>query len=182
MKKPCDIATRPGDGGMTRLFSGEKVPKDALQPEVCGTVDELNSVLGLARLHARRPETRDVLLALQRELFLVGAEAATAPERAGDLPGRIGEENLRALDALRQRLDKDHPMPADFVIPAGSLAAAHLDHARTVARRCERRMVTLVRSGGCRNEHILPWLNRLSDALWRLARAEEPAGPERPGV
>ena len=169
---------RPGDGGMTRRRAGEEISKDALPVEVCGTVDELVSVLGLARSMMSRPETRELLLGLQKDLFLAGAEAATPPDRADELPARIDARKVRELEACCRRLDRQREMPRHFVIPGGTPASAHLDLARAVARRCERRFVSLSRAGGCRNRHLLGWLNRLSDVLWRMARTEEPPDGE----
>jgi len=173
MKPPVRITTGQGDKGFTRLLSGEDVPKDAPPLEALGDLDELVSVLGVARLHAARPETREAILAVQRELFKVGSELATAPVQAAALPDRINGEAVSHIEEKSRALEASRPMPKDFIIPGATLAAAHLDQARAVARRCERRLVALHRSGWCRNEHLLAWMNRLSDYLWLLARSEE---------
>ncbi len=181
MKPPVRITTGQGDKGFTRLFSGEEVPKDAPPLEFLGDLDELVSVLGVARLHAVQPETREAILAVQRDLFRVGSELATAPDQAALLSGRVDTESVRQLEARGRALEASQPMPANFVIPGATLAAAHLDLARAVARRCERRVAALHRSGWCRNEHVLAWMNRLSDYLWLLARSEEKCSiPLRP--
>ena len=110
---------------------------------------------------------------LQRLLFIAGAEAATTPEGLGRLNRRIDNEALAELDQWCRDLEKRVEMPRGFIVPAGSIAAAHLDHARTVARRCERDIVRLFRKDLIANEALLAWINRLSDLLWLLARAEE---------
>ena len=124
-------------------------------------------------LHAARPETREAILAVQRDLFKVGSELATAPVQAAALPDRINGEAVSHIEEKSRALEASRPMPKDFILPGATLAAAHLDQARAVARRCERRVAALHRNGWCRNEHLLVWMNRLSDYLWLLARSEE---------
>lgn len=165
------ITTRTGDRGTTRLFSGEEVAKCSARPAAYGELDELVSVLGIARCHCRR--RGDDVLTLQRELFVVGAELATTAEGRERLRERVDQASLSALEARMTALESAIPMPTDFIVPGSNLAAAHLDHARTVARRCERHAVGLHRGGELDNEILLVWLNRLSDYLWLLARAEE---------
>jgi cob(I)alamin adenosyltransferase len=173
MKPFPGITTGQGDKGFTRLFSGEEVPKDAPPLEALGDLDELVSVLGVARHHAVREETREAILKLQRELFKAGSELATSPDRTDSLPDRVDAPAVHRLEEQSRALETFRSMPEDFIIPAATLAAAHLDQARAVARRCERRVAALHRHGGCRNEHLLTWMNRLSDYLWLLARSEE---------
>lgn len=168
-----------GDGGFTRLGSGERVSKDDPSVEALGDLDELVSVLGLARLQVARPVTGRCLLELQRLLFRVGAELAGAPHTR--------PMDARCVQELERGCRK-HRVPAGrgFLEPAADLAAAHLDHARAVARRLERRVVGLARCGRSQNPYLLAWLNRLSHYLWLLARAEakfrilsQPAGKVR---
>lgn len=165
--------TGRGDGGTTRLYSGEEVPKDAPPLEALGDLDELGCLLGLARLEARRQSTREALLSLQRRLFDVGAELVTSPDKAEALPARAGPESIGQLEKQGLVLEGLRRLPEDFVVPGATLAAAHLDLARAVARRCERRVTALCRDGWCRNSHLPVWMNRLSDYLWLLARSEE---------
>lgn len=169
------ITTKVGDRGTTFLFSGEEVFKDSPRTETYGDVDELVSVLGVARCQSGLSEVRDTLLELQRDLFTVGAELATAIDHVGQLKHRIDESALRAFEQRRDDLEGRITMPDGFIIPGGSgaLGAAHIDHARTIARRLERKTVSLSRSGHIANPHLLVWLNRLSDFLWLLARLEE---------
>ena len=173
MKTRARITTGQGDSGRTRLFSGEEVPKDAPALEALGDLDELVCLLGVARCHARRQSTRDALLALQRRLFDVGAELATSPDKAEALSARVNPESVEQLEKQSLILEALRRMPEDFVVPGSTPAAAHLDLARAVARRCERRVAALCRDGGCRNPHLPAWMNRLSDYLWLLARSEE---------
>lgn len=175
MSKPQSITTKVGDRGTTFLFSGEEVPKDSPRTEAYGDLDELVSVLGVARCHVTQDAVREALLALQRDLFTAGAELATAIDHLDLLRHRIDEAALRIFEARRDALEARIAMPDGFIIPggSGSVAAAHIDHARTIARRVERKAVTLSRAGLIRNPHLLVWLNRLSDYLWLLARCEE---------
>lgn len=175
MTKSSSITTRVGDRGTTFLFSGEEVPKDSSRTEAYGDLDELVSVLGVARCHAANERVRDDLLAIQRDLFTAGAELATALDRVNLLKHRVDEALLREFEDRREALEARLTMPDGFIIPggSGSLAAAHIDHARTIARRLERRAVGLSRAGLVANNNLLVWLNRLSDYLWLLARCEE---------
>jgi cob(I)alamin adenosyltransferase len=169
------ITTKVGDRGTTFLFSGEEVFKDSPRTETYGDVDELVSVLGVARCQSVQTEVRDTLLEIQRDLFLAGAELATAIDHVGMLKARIDEAALQIFEQRRDALEARITMPDGFIIPggSGSLGAAHIDHARTIARRLERKTVSLSRAGLVANPHLLVWMNRLSDFLWLLARVEE---------
>jgi cob(I)alamin adenosyltransferase len=172
-KRRRSITTGLGDGGMTRLFSGEEVPKDSPRPDVCGDIDELVSALGVARARAAREESREAILYVQRSLFIVGAELATSPEGTGLLEQRVGPNMVKTLEGRRLTLESKVNIPRGFVIPGDSAVAAHLDVARAIARRAERKVVALLRGAEVRNEHLLVWMNRVSDYLWLLARLEE---------
>ncbi len=167
------ITTRGGDGGTTRLFSGEEVYKDSLRPETYGDIDELGSILGIARFHSRKEETKNAILYIQRCLFLVSSELATSPAALDQLPQRLDQRFLDKLDSLRDALEEQVELPGGFTIPGECLATAHLDHARTVARRCERKAVGMMREGLISNKTLIKWLNRLSDYIYLLARHEE---------
>ena len=168
------IYTRTGDGGTTRLSTGETVRKDDARVAAYGDVDECNSVLGLARLHAGALPDLDLLLErIQNDLFDLGADLAT-PER--DKP--LGWEPLRIIDSQVDRLEREidalngelAPLTS-FVLPAGTALAAHLHLARTVCRRAERRAVTLAaRPDEQVSPAALKYLNRLSDLLFVAAR------------
>lgn len=173
MKARSSITTKVGDKGTTFLFSGEEVPKDSPRTEAYGDIDELVSVLGAARSLSAQPEIRDAVLALQRELFVAGSELATDAAHVRLLGQRIDARMLSAFEAQRDEWEQRIAMPSGFVVPGGTPAAAHLDHARAIARRAERKIVRLQREGLIDNPHLLVWVNRLSDFLWILARFEE---------
>ncbi len=172
------IYTRKGDTGSTGLlFGGARVSKADLRTDAYGTTDEAVSALGLARA-ALGPESglADLLLRLQRELFVVGAELATHPDRRSRLtPGTslVTAEMVTALEREIDALEADHPMPAEFVLPGESLAGAGLDLARTTVRRAERRAVALAVAGGLPDSQVVPYLNRLADLLFVMARAAD---------
>ncbi len=170
------ITTRVGDRGTTRLFSGEEVPKSSPRVDAVGAVDEVVSLLGVARCHAARPATRACLLEIQRELFVLASEFATTPAALPRLPRRVDAGFVETMERRARELEASVTHPAGFILPGASLAGAQLDHARAVARRCEREAVRLQEAGLLDNPHALVWLNRLSDVLWLLARSEE----ERP--
>ncbi len=166
------IYTRAGDGGTTRLASGQPVSKSDARVEAYGAVDETNAAIGLARLSTTGDATLDPILArIQNDLFDLGADLATPPaEREAKTPAlRIVPAQVARLeqeiDALNGRLE---PLTS-FVLPGGSPAAAALHVARTVCRRAERRCVALTRSELVGAE-ALKYLNRLSDLLFVAAR------------
>ena len=170
------ITTMTGDDGSTSLWSGERVGKDDPRIEACGEVDELSSLLGFARLACRLGETADALRSLQLDLLRVGGEIASI-EPPFDDPIRSGDEGRIAagIAALEERI-----ILSGFVLPGRTEASARIDLARTAARRLERRVVSLSRSAavGCRapvSDALRRYLNRLSDYLFMLARAEEDA-------
>jgi cob(I)alamin adenosyltransferase len=172
------IYTKTGDGGTTGLFGGARVEKDDVRVEAYGTVDELNSVVGTARAAAALPAELDSILAsIQTDLFVVGAELATAPGKLDKLPmqllGSSAAEGLeQAIDAFEATL----PPLANFILPGGAPAAAALHHARTVCRRAERRVLSAARGTEIRKD-VVVYLNRLSDFLFVAARfANQKAG------
>ncbi len=167
------ITTGVGDKGETRLFSGETVDKHSSRPDTYGDIDELVSALGLARVHCTQAETASALLYIQRHLFVIGSEVATMPSALERLPRRIDRELLDELDTMRSRLEAEISLPKGFIVPGGNAASAHLHMARSVTRRCERKLVGLHRQGQIANDYILVWMNRLSDYLFLLALAED---------
>lgn len=177
------IYTRKGDAGTTGLlYGGDRVSKAALRTDAYGTTDEAVSALGLARA-ALGPGTdatsaglADLIARLQRELFVVGAELATHLDRRTRLTAGstlVTGEMVSALEPIIDRIEADHPMPAEFVVPGESLAGAALDVARTVVRRAERRAVALADDGDLPGSHVVPYLNRLADLLFVMARAAD---------
>lgn len=167
------ITTKVGDRGTTFLFSGEEVSKDCARTNAYGDVDELVSVLGVARAQSAKVDIRETIFWIQCELFVVAAELATETDAINLIKERIDEARLGQLDQRRDALELKIKMPTGFIIPGGTPVAAVIDHARTVARRCERRAVGLHNEGLIHNAHLLVWLNRLSDFLWLLARYDE---------
>jgi cob(I)alamin adenosyltransferase len=184
------VATRRGDDGSTGLlFGGERISKDDLRTETYGTIDETVAALGMARaqlgvksrLGALSPGFGDlpsVILRLQRELFVAAAELATNPDawdRLVDGTSRVSADMVAGLDGLLHDVEAHIVMPTEFVVPGETPTSAALEVARTTLRRAERRAVTLGREGLIPGPHLLPYLNRLSDLLWVLARAAEQA-------
>jgi cob(I)alamin adenosyltransferase len=169
------IYTRTGDDGSTGLFYGGRVSKDDTGPEAYGTVDEAVSALGVARSLADG-DMAEAILAVQRDLFAVGAELATGAENRGKLKAGISLTTAEMVEALEGRIDAveaESGLPTEFVVPGGNPLAAALDVARTVTRRAERRAVTHVRVAGIEDSHVVQYLNRLADYLYTLARAAE---------
>jgi cob(I)alamin adenosyltransferase len=166
------IYTRTGDGGETALSDGSRVGKASLRVEAYGTVDELNAVIGLARLAAEGATDAD-LARIQNDLFDLGADLSR-PDMAAD--GAAGHPVLRMVDAQVARLEAEidamnsglEPLRS-FVLPGGTALAAHLHHARTVARRAERLAVALAAEEDA-NPAALRYLNRLSDWCFVAAR------------
>lgn len=177
------IYTKTGDRGETGLFGGARVSKATPRVEAYGDVDELNSVLGVARAVGVPPSLDALLGTLQCELFDVGAELATAPGREPQgfepIDGAAIERLERAIDEAEAEL----PPLKTFILPGGSPAAAHLHVARTVCRRAERHVVAVLAQEPVRDEIVI-YLNRLSDLLFTLARlANHVAGcPDVPWV
>lgn len=191
------VATTRGDDGTTGLlFGGPRIPKDDPRAEAYGTLDEAVAALGVARaatpadLAVATGDLAGLLLRLQRELFVVGAELAATPEardRLEDGRTRVSAAMVADLDELLLRLESSIAMPSEFVVPGETAISAAIEVARTIVRRAERRAVGLRRDGHVPGEHLLPYLNRLADLLWVLARAAEQAEsrsatPSRPPV
>jgi cob(I)alamin adenosyltransferase len=171
------IYTKTGDDGTTGLFGGARIAKDDPRVEAYGSVDELNSIVGLARA-AKAPPAIDALLAsIQEELFVVGAELATVAGKEEKLGMKlVGEEDAGRLERAIDVFEAGLPPLKSFVLPGGSPAGAALHQARTVCRRAERAVLLASRHTKVR-EQILVYLNRLSDFLFVAARqANQDAG------
>jgi cob(I)alamin adenosyltransferase len=167
------VATRTGDGGETSLFGKGRVRKTDPRIAALGDLDETQAVIGLARSLAPRSSLGRELLELQRGLYVVMAEIATPREDLGRLKEHLDGVAVARLDRVLEALKKKTPIEGRFVIPGENRIAASLDHARTVARRAERQVVQCVDDGYVAGSDLLPWLNRLSDVLFVLARASE---------
>ncbi len=165
------IYTKTGDDGETGLFAGPRVKKDDPRIEAYGTVDELNSVLGLVRCEKPPTEIDQLLARVQNELFDLGAELAT-PDPKSRGTNLVSAQHIDALEKAIDKFDTDLSPLKTFILPGGTKPAAWLHLARTVCRRAERRVVTL---GDEPNANLSPlaviYLNRLSDLLFVLARA-----------
>jgi cob(I)alamin adenosyltransferase len=173
------IYTRKGDDGTTGLWYGGRVPKYSGRPEAYGSIDEAASALGLARAVAERGgELHADVLRVQNELFMAGAELATAPEAAGRLEEGVSKVTADMVERLESDIDRYMErveLPPKFVIPGGTELSARLDVARAAVRRAERRVAALKDEGDLADETVLTYLNRLSDALFAMARfADEP--------
>ncbi len=162
------IYTRTGDRGETGLLGGQRVPKDHGRVEAYGAIDELNSHLGLVRAQLADPELTEALGTIQNRLFDLGAELATPSTRPAAIPA-IGGAHVEALERMIDRYQDELAPLREFILPGGTVFAASLHVARTVARRAERRIVTLARTETV-NPELLRYMNRLSDLLFVLAR------------
>ncbi|HXI45347.1 MAG TPA: cob(I)yrinic acid a,c-diamide adenosyltransferase [Candidatus Acidoferrales bacterium] len=188
------VATTRGDDGTTGLlYGGDRIAKDDPRTEAYGTIDEAIAALGIARANLglkRRAGTlgvpigglAGVILRFQRELFVAGAELATNPdawERLEDGRTRVSAGMVAGVEALLAELEASIEMPTEFVVPGETPTSAALELARTILRRAERRAVGLRRAGLVPGDHLIPYLNRLADLLWVLARAAEQAEARR---
>lgn len=174
------ISTRRGDEGQTDLMFGRRVSKCDPRVDTYGLLDEVNAILGLARVDATEPFVGSSIAKIQKDLVLVMGELATHEDdwatyrdKGG---GLVGESMLAELDELVRVLETDRGISfARWAVPgaAGSRSGAALDMARTVVRHAERAIVALAESGRLPNPMLLRWVNRLSDLFWLLARLEE---------
>ena len=177
------VATGRGDDGTTGLlYGGARVAKDDIRTEAYGTVDEAVAAMGVARADlalAGADALADLVLRFQRELFVVGAELATNPEardRGQDGVTRVSEAMVTGVDEVLRDAEAGIELPREFVVPGETRASASLEVARALLRRAERRSVTLAREDeAIARGQVLPYLNRLADLLWILARAAEQA-------
>ncbi|MGH8928785.1 MAG: cob(I)yrinic acid a,c-diamide adenosyltransferase [Acidimicrobiia bacterium] len=166
------IYTKTGDDGTTGLFYGGRVRKDSAQPVAYGAVDEAQAALGVVRAFSDAQEVTDLMVELERGLYVAMAELATLPENRSKLkPGltAISAEMVGDLERLIDRYSERFVPPTEFVIPGGTKVGALLDVARTAVRRAERDSIAVLEPGS----EVGRFLNRLSDLLWVLARWQE---------
>ncbi len=170
------IYTRKGDKGKTGLLSGERVGKDDPRVEAYGTVDELITVLGIAKSHLdiSSDPVAKYIHNMQQLLFYVAAELATNPENVDPDDNlmslrKVSDKDVAQLENIADELTEKLPPLTNFVIPGGTPAAAFLHQARTVCRRAERRVITFSKSQKV-NPDLIRYLNRLSDLLFVMAR------------
>jgi cob(I)alamin adenosyltransferase len=177
------IYTKKGDDGTTSLWYGGRVPKSDARTEAYGTLDEAASALGVARslCGPGEEELRADILRLQDDLFIAGAELATAPEAAQRLEdgvSRVTPEMAAELEELIDRHMERVELPPKFVIPGGNQLSAQLDVARAVIRRAERRAAAIAQDDGLASGELLRFLNRASDAAYAMARSADVDAPE----
>jgi len=171
------VYTKKGDDGTTGLFYGGRVRKDSELPRAYGAVDEAQAVLGLARVAAGPGELDSMLVAIMRDLWVLMAELATLPENRSKLsPGAsaVTQEMIDRLESTIDGLDERFDPPTEFVVPGEDAVSAWLDLGRTVVRRAERHALSAAEPPSL----VVPYLNRLSDLLWTMARWQE--GESRP--
>ncbi|MCU1457649.1 MAG: ATP:cob(I)alamin adenosyltransferase [Actinomycetia bacterium] len=172
------VYTRKGDDGTTGLLYGGRVGKDEVGPEAYGAVDEAVSALGLARAEIDPDsELHELLVRLQRELFVVGAELATAPGNRGKLKPEVSlvtADMVSRLEPIIDDVTARFDAPQEFVLPGQNSVAAALDFARTVIRRAERITVAATRVSWLGSEsQVVPYLNRVADLVYTLSRWQE---------
>lgn len=170
------IYTKTGDQGTTALFGGTRVPKHHIRIESYGTIDELNSHLGLVRDQQIDARSKEILIHIQDKLFTVGAILATDPEKATLKSGKerlnipkISQEDIQLLETEMDRMDGELPPMTHFILPGGHSTVSYCHIARCVCRRAER-LATLLHETAPFDEAVLQYLNRLSDYLFVLAR------------
>lgn len=176
------IYTRKGDDGSTSLWYGGRVPKHHARTEAYGALDEACSQLGAARAlcASDQAELAADILQLQNDIFIAGAELATAPEAAERLEdgvSRVTEEIVTELERLIDRYMAEVELPPKFVIPGGNQLSAQLDIARTVIRRAERWTSALNEQGEIASETVIHFVNRASDLAYAMARWADVADP-----
>jgi cob(I)alamin adenosyltransferase len=170
------IYTRKGDDGTTGLLYGGRVEKDDNRTSVYGTLDETVSALGIARAAGLCSRVGEIVVRIQREMFVVGAQLATSQENQAKLQPGISKVEPSMTTQAESDIDSlisDRPLPQEFILPGATLGAAGLDLARSTIRRAEREAVAMNRAGLVPDPEILRYLNRVSDLLFVLARYEE---------
>lgn len=178
------IYTKKGDDGTTSLWYGGRVPKDSPRTEAYGSLDEACSALGVARALCNEGDQAELaadILRLQDDLFVAGAELATAPEAAERLEdgiSRVTDAMVTEAEGLIDRYMAEVELPPKFVIPGGNLLSAQLDVARTLIRRAERRISTLAEEGQLASETVIHFVNRASDLAYAMARWADVEDPE----
>lgn len=168
------ITTKKGDTGRTSLFDKRKrTSKADLRKVINGTLDEVNSVLGLARATSTRSDINRLILRTQEEIFMIGSEIAASPDDVRKVKHRIGAKHVRRLERGMDAIERRMPMPENFVVAGGTQVSAILDMARTFVRRAERSAVEAREAGIIQSAQLMKYLNRLSDYLFTLARYHE---------
>jgi cob(I)alamin adenosyltransferase len=167
------VTTGTGDTGYTSLLGDQRVPKYHPLPEAFGAVDEATSALGMARAATNDTTVQEIILRMQQDLYVLMAELATPPEHQAAVGMRVTPEQVAWLDGLEAELKREVEIPNKFIIPGDSVVGAALDLARTIIRRAERQVARLTHESVVENPDVLRYLNRLSDAVFILARYVE---------
>jgi ATP:cob(I)alamin adenosyltransferase len=162
------ITTKFGDAGKTQLLFGKVVSKSDGKMHACGTIDEANAQLGVARAHAIAPNLKKELLIIQEKLFILGSEVATANEDYHKLAKKISKDDVLRIEEEIEMLENFNDID-NWFIPGDIISSAHIEVARTIIRRLERHLYTLK----YHNKNALIYINRLSDYLWLLSQKEE---------
>jgi cob(I)alamin adenosyltransferase len=174
------ITTKKGDKGFTGLLGGSRVPKNHLRPETNGTLDELNSFLGMARAVSEDAIVKETLLTIQNHLFIIGSELALSRKDRSLLKGEIAQKEVDWLTQLSAEFEASLKPDPKFIIYGETHISSILDVARAVSRRAERRVARMRSKRMLHNMKILEYLNRLSDVLYLLARYEEKRAGVKP--
>lgn len=167
MEEKMKVYTKTGDNGTTGLLTGERIEKDSLRVEAYGTIDEVNSALGLARVWCSKETVQEIIFGVQKTLMLVMADVASQNTSTD----YITLEHITQLENHIDQLDAQLPPLQEFIIPGGNAGAAALDLARTVTRRAERQVLRLSKQEKV-NKNVVITLNRLSDLCFMLSRME----------
>ena len=168
--------SKKGDMGETSLLGGQRVPKFDPRPETYGVLDEASSAMGGARAMTENQKIKAILLSVQKDLLVIGAELSTLPDDYDKLVNTISDKDSDRLERIIEDLQKDFEMKRVFIYPGETVVSAQIDVARTIIRRAERKAALLRKDGIIQNETINQYLNRCADMLFTLARYEEAIG------
>ena len=174
------INVKEGNRGFTKLLDGKRVPKYHLRPETYGTIDELNSFLGMARAVTKDRTIQKILFNIQNHFFMIGSDLALSGKDRSPLKGKITQQEVDWLVLLTRHFKTLAKSDPRFIIYGGTLASSILDVARTIARRAERQLVKMKSKRMLNNLKLQEYLNRLSDLLFFIARYEEKRAKVKP--
>lgn len=174
------ISTKKGDKGLTGLLGGSRVPKYHLRPETYGTLDELNSFLGMARAFSQDGKVKEILLSIQNHFFIIGSELALSGKGRSVPKGEITQKEVGWLTQLSTDFEASLKPEPKFILYGETQISSILDVARAVSRRAERLVARMKSKKMLHNLKILEYLNRLSDVLYLLARYEEKKAGVKP--
>ncbi len=165
-----NLKSKQGDRGMTSLYGGKRVSKDHLRIEICGTIDELSSFLGLAKSLVKKKKIKDFLEDIQKDLVVIASEVAATPKKLKSLKKRLDSQVIARFEKDLAVCQEQKVILKSFYLPGKNVDASVFDVARSISRRLERRTVSAKRKGMIKNKHFITYLNRLSHALFVLGR------------